>query len=194
MEAGPDILNFLCQQRCNLWLGRDVSTGIWRSCSTIRYCKLSILWLLTIELWHGQWTVWMVFRHFKCPLHCDQRDCNQIWKAAGLFDIEPYCTRFCNWIHLLCNMGRFIGHSADWNCWAYTLRDPRCRHRCRPVLIPAVIFNGSYFVHQRGARFAAWILAIATSSSISAIVCGYIIQSMGWPATFKICMSHSLLS
>lgn len=50
-----------------------------------------------------------------------------------------------------------------------------------------VIFNDRFFVHQRGLRLALWILAIAVSSSISGVVGGLIIDSLGWPMTFKTC-------
>jgi len=49
------------------------------------------------------------------------------------------------------------------------------------------MFNDRYFVHQRGLRLAAWILAIAVSSSISGVVGGLIIESLGWPTAFKTC-------
>jgi MFS family permease len=46
----------------------------------------------------------------------------------------------------------------------------------------------SYFVHQRGFRLALWGLAISIGSAASPIVSGYIIQSLGWRMTYKICI------
>jgi hypothetical protein len=121
----------------------------------------------------------------------DEWSRREIRKETSVPGLERHHNRFFYWFRILYDLDWLAGEPINRELGTRALRNSGGRRRRGSVPYRNFSFlTRSYFVHQRGLRFALWILAIAVSSSVSAIVSGFIIPSMGWPMTFKIC-NHS---
>jgi hypothetical protein len=147
----------------------------------------SIPAMLTPELWHCQWAIWLDICYFEFLRPCDKWSRSQIRQETSVSCIKCDYSGVFHWFNVFHYLEWPSGQPIDREPWRCAVRDAS-GWRCGGSVFPYLYFlTTSYFVHQRGLRFALWILAIAVSASVSAIISGFIIQSMGWPMTFKIC-------